>query len=108
MSAVACSLDFCSASYNRAASVQLTTACSKLPLWNEFKPCSICPAAGEDSAIAAADAGFADEIKGLPTKFNKRPSTSVLPRRQGWLILNSLPKRRGDIHVFPPVREVLM
>src|SRR4029453_8486059 len=112
MSAVLCSLGFWSASYNRAASVQLPTACSKLPRWNEFKPCSICRAAGEVSATAAADAGFADEIRGLPIKFRKRPSASVRlylnPGRQEWLILSSLPKTREDIHAFPSVRGTLM
>src|SRR5205807_7857651 len=93
---------------NRAASVQLKTACSKSPRWNELKPCSICRAAGEASGAAAADAGFAVETKGLPIKLSKTPSTSVRlylkPGRRGRLILGSSPKTRGGIHVPCPVR----
>src|SRR5215831_20487268 len=112
MSAMVCSLGFCSASYNRAASVQLTTACSKFPRWNEFKPCSICRAAGEVSATAA-NAGFAVAVKGLPIKFRKRPSTSAavlyltLVGQEG-LVLSDLLKTRWDTDIFSSVRGVSM
>src|SRR5262249_46188566 len=111
MSAMVCSAGFCSASYNRAASVQLTTACSKFPRWNQFNTCSICFAAGEVSATAA-NAGFAVENKGPPMKFRKRPRPNarlyLSQGRQGRLILGDLPKTQGDAYLFPGVRGALI
>src|SRR5262245_38732063 len=112
MSARLCSFGFCSASYNRAASVQFKAACSKSPRWNEFKPSSICRAAGEVSGAAAADAGLTVKTKRLPIKLRKRPRTRkrlhLRPRRQGRLILKRLRKAGGSIHVLCPDRETFV